>query len=426
MDKILIDEVLNDQKDYLERLRNRNLVTREEEKRVDLKSNLAQVVIGVRRSGKSTLCFQALEKAGVAYGYVNFDDERLAGVSALELNEVLAGVYRIYGDVEYLFFDEIQNAESWPLFVNRLLREGRRLVITGSNSKMLSHELASHLTGRHHKIELFPFSFADWCHIHQVSLPARSTLKKALLERAFHEYLRFGGFPELICEESEVGKKEYIDTLFHNILEQDVRKRFHVRNTPELVKLANLMLNEAPSIVVKEALKEACGIQSDSTVTRYISYLTQTYLISTLSKYSVKSRQRARGDKYYAIDVSFMDKREDAFAGANLGWRLETMVYLELRRRYTLHDLYYYKDENTECDFVVCLGNRPVAAYQVCYDLSNPKTRNRELRGCKAALTKLHCPEVHLLNMSQEEDIETPDGTIHLRSACEWMVEEKA
>ena len=420
LDKTVIDRVLSEQKDELAARRKRKWVSRREEERIHLSSPLAQVVIGVRRSGKSTLCFNTLEKARVKYGYVNFDDENFMNLEASMLNDVLEGVYRIYGNVDYLFFDEIQNAQGWPLFVNRLLRQGKHLLITGSNSKLLSHELSSHLTGRHHTIELFPFSFSDWCHFKGLDVTALSTLGKARLEVAFDEYLLQGGFPELLAVPD---KKEYINALFHNILEQDIRRRFKVRNAPELVKMSNLMLNEAPALVVKEALKESCGIQSEHTVARYISYLTQTYLVSLVSKYSVKSRQRARNDKYYAIDVAFMDRRQDAFAGANLGWRLETMVYLELRRRHQHQDIFYYKEAATECDFVVCEGNRPMAAYQVCYDLSDSKTRTREVRGCKAALSKLHCPTVYLITLKQHEDISTPNGTIQVRQAWEWLLE---
>ena len=193
-----IETALLGQQEELETLRNQTLVHRIEEEKIDLQSHLAQVVIGVRRSGKSTLCFNALEKSGVKYGYVNFDDERLEGLQREDLDKVLEVLYKVYGTVEHLFFDEIQNVEAWPLFVNRLLRQGLHIVLTGSNAKLLSGELATHLTGRHHRIELFPFSFVDWCHIHAVELAPLTTKRRGLLARAFDEYLHTGGFPELL------------------------------------------------------------------------------------------------------------------------------------------------------------------------------------------------------------------------------------
>ena len=125
-------------------------------------SSLAQVVIGVRRSGKSTLCTKFLLDNAVECAFVNFDDERLAALQTEDLNKLLEAIYIVYGDINAMFFDEIQNVESWPLFVNRLLRQRKRIFLTGSNSKLLSNELMTHLTGRHNKVELYPFSFAEF------------------------------------------------------------------------------------------------------------------------------------------------------------------------------------------------------------------------------------------------------------------------
>ena len=135
------------------------LTNREEASQLSLKSKLAQVVIGVRRSGKSTLCEKFLLENNVQCAYVNFDEERLADLKTEDLNKLLEAIYFVYGDVDYLFFDEIQNIAAWPLFVNRLLRQGKHLFLTGSNAKLLSNELMTHLTGRHNKVELYPYSF---------------------------------------------------------------------------------------------------------------------------------------------------------------------------------------------------------------------------------------------------------------------------
>ena len=151
-----IEKVLLEQQDELEVLEGEVLIHRPEEDLINLKSKLAQVVIGVRRSGKSTLCFNALRKAGVHYAYANFDDERLADLETEDLDNVLQTLYKIYGKFEYLFLDEIQNVDGWPLFVNRLLRQKIHILITGSNAKLLSSELASHLTGRPSRNGIIP------------------------------------------------------------------------------------------------------------------------------------------------------------------------------------------------------------------------------------------------------------------------------
>ena len=164
MDTQRLLQILLDQREELNYLVQDNYVERPEAKLFEFDSKLAQVVIGVRRSGKSTLCHMALIKRDVKYGYVNFDDDRLASLTVDELNDVLQTLYVIYGtEIKYLFFDEIQNVDGWHLFVNRLLRMGLHVFVTGSNAKLLSSELTTHLTGRYNEIRLYPFSFKEFC-----------------------------------------------------------------------------------------------------------------------------------------------------------------------------------------------------------------------------------------------------------------------
>lgn len=416
-----IEKVLLEQQDELEALEGEELIHRPEEELINLKSKLAQVVIGVRRSGKSTLCFNALNKAGVHYAYANFDDERLEELETKDLDNVLQTLYKIYGKFDYLFLDEIQNIDGWPLFVNRLLRQKIHILITGSNAKLLSSELATHLTGRHHKIELYPFSFKDWCSIKEVDYTRLTTKNKGLLSKAYEEYFHQGGFPELISGEET--PKEYISTLIDNIISQDIQKRYKIRNIDALKRLAHHILNETPTLIVKDTLQEIIGIKSERTLGNYLMYLNQTYLISTISKYSSRSRERARNEKSYAIDVAFMDKRENAFSGENLGWRLETIVYLELLRRKagTDSDIYYYQDRSAEADFVVCDGNKTLAVYQVCYDISNEKSRKREIKGCIAGAKTTKCHNIFLITDHESEIIEEDGYTIQVIPVWEWL-----
>lgn len=420
-----IEKVLLEQQDELEALDGEMLIHRPEEDLINLKSKLAQVVIGVRRSGKSTLCFNALRKAGVHYAYANFDDERLEELETKDLDNVLQTLYKIYGKFDYLFLDEIQNIDGWPLFVNRLLRQRIHIIITGSNAKLLSTELATHLTGRHHKIELFPFSFKDWCSIKDVEYTRLTTKNKGLLSKAYEEYFRQGGFPELIS--GEENPKEYISTLIDNIISQDIKKRYKIRNIDALKRLAHHILNETPTLIVKETLQNIIGIKSERTLGNYLMYLNQTYLISTISKYSSRSRERARNEKSYAIDVAFMDKRENAFSGENLGWRLETIVYLELLRRKagTENDIYYYQGRSAEADFVVCDGNKTLAVYQVSYDISNDKTRKREIKGCIAGAKATKCDNIFLITDHESEVIEEDGYSIQVVPIWEWLTREE-
>ena len=423
MDTRELERVLLDQKEELEALRNKSFCHRLEESQIDLNSNLAQVVIGVRRSGKSTLCFNALEKSKVRYAYVNLDDENLYGLTVKDMNDILQVLYSIYGNFTHLFLDEIQNIKGWHLFVNRMLRKGMHVLLTGSNSKLLSGELASHLTGRHHTIELLPFSFRDWCNYNGIATAPLTTKNMGILMGAFDKYLRQGGFPELLIERNHTS---YIDSLFHNIITQDIQKRFNVKYIDSLERLAGHLLNISPTIIVKDKLQEQFGFKSHHTLGNYLSYLAQTYLICKVSKYSTKSRERSVAEKAYAIDVAFMNKRENALAGENLGWRLETIVYLELRRRIRTEeeDIYYFDNGNTEADFIVCNGNKATGVYQVSYNIENPKTRRREVNGAITAAKTTKCSNVYILTDHQSETIVQNGIKIKAMPVWEWIVRE--
>ena len=421
MDIRELETALLDQKEELEALRNKSFCYREEERMINLESSLAQVVIGVRRSGKSTLCFNALERSKVSYAYVNFDDENLIDLSVKDMNNVLQVLYSIYGDFTHLFFDEIQNIEGWHLLVNRMLRKGIHVLLTGSNSKLLSGELASHLTGRHHTIELLPFSFKDWCSYNGIAMAPLTTKNKGLLMGAFDKYLHQGGFPELLVEPDHTN---YIESLFHDIITQDIRKRFKVKYIDSLERLARHLLNISPAVIVKDKLQKQFGFKSHHTLGNYLSYLTQTYLLCKVSKYSSKSKERSVAEKVYAIDVAFMNKRENAFAGDNLGWRLETVVYLELRRRIKTaeEDIYYFDNGNTEADFIVCSGSKVMGIYQVAYDIENPRTRRREINGAVAAAKHTKCSNVFILTDHHSETIVSNGIEIKAMPVWEWIV----
>lgn len=422
MDKRTIENILSDQREELEAKSAMSFCRRMEEAMVDLLSTQAQVVVGVRRSGKSTLCYNVLRRAGVSYAYVNFDDERLVGLRGDELNDVLEVLYKVYGNFTHLFIDEIQNIPEWYLFVNRLLRRGMHIVVTGSNAKLLSGELATHLTGRHHSIVLYPFSFGEYCDYRGVDTVGRSTKAVAFRRAAFDDYLRQGGFPEL---QSVRDGRGYVDTLVDNILKRDIEQRFKIAFKAAFEQMANHLLNIAPAVASDVSLCELFGFKSEHTARNYVDYLRQAYLLVEIRRYAHKSRVRLVGGKVYAVDVALMNKRANAFAGENLGWRLETMVCLELLRRAAAsgHDVYYYKDRSGECDFVVCRGREAVMAVQVSYDVENPKTLKRELAGLLLAARNTRCTNLLIVTDHRYDDIELHGYRIAVRPAYDWLVE---
>ena len=425
IDKRVVEGVLTEQKMELFNKSQMFRCRRKEEDLVNLNSNLAQVVIGVRRSGKSTLCFNVLHNSGVNYAYINFDDERLANITSDDLNDVLEILYKINKDFTHLFLDEAQNVDGWHLFVNRLLRQGMRIIITGSNAKLLSSELATHLTGRFNAIELYPFSFEEYCSYLDIDTKMITTKMEGIRRAAFDDYLMKGGFPELLIEKDN---KRYVSALVDNILKRDIQQRYNIRYFAAFEKMSNHLMNIAPTILSVTELTKLFGIKSSQTTNNYVKYLMQAYLLVGLSKYSTKSKLRVTDEKVYTIDVAIMDGRFQAFVGNNLGWRLETIIYLELLRRCSRNntDIYYYKKNSRakEVDFVVCKGNKIIQMYQVAYDISNPKTYKRKIEALVNASKETSCTELYLITDSMREKIDINDDIkINVIPAYQWLLD---
>ena len=393
---------------------------REEERQIDLKSHLAQVVIGVRRSGKSTMCRKVLREANVKAAYVNFDDERLAKTQTSDLNNILEALYIVYGDFQYLFLDEVQNIEGWPLFVNRLLRQKMHLIVTGSNAKLLSNELTTHLTGRHHKITLFPFSFEEYARMKQLDTQALTTKGQAAVKRELNTYLMNGGLPELLIEKDSQG---YIMALLEAIIKRDITLRFKVRYPEVLQRLATYLIDNFAQEYNATTIAELLGV-SDHTIDTYCGYLQEAFLLLALKKFSYKSRERIRDSKIYVIDNAFISNRTNTFSTENLGWRLENAIYIELLHRASKRfaDVFYYRDRTFEVDFMVAKDGVVEELYQVCYDMTNEKTRKREVNSLLQGATKFHSSNLTILTFDEQETITEGDYTIQVKSASQWLL----
>lgn len=395
--------------------------TRHEEAHLSLNSKLAQVVIGVRRSGKSTICVKYLREHNVNAAYVNLDDERLANIGTEDLNTLLEAMYVVYGsNVEYLFFDELQNADAWPLFINRLLRGHKHVFLTGSNAKLLSNELMTHMTGRHNAVSLYPFSFAEYCQITGVETTAVTTRQKAALLEALHAYLGQGGMPELL---NETDRRAYIVSLLNTIVRVDIAKRFHIRNSDALYKIAVYMCDNYGQEFVPKTVADLFGI-SPKTASQYFSYLKEAFLLIGVPKFSFKAQERIRNEKAYVVDVAFAEEHDGSFSLENLGWKLENAVCIELLRRHKRlgGEVFYYRDKSFECDFVVTHGGNVQQLIQVCYDISSPKTRSRELNGLVKAARKFNCHNLLLLTMNTKEQIEQDGELIQVIPAIDWLI----
>ena len=422
IDEKTILQVLAEQQEEIKSYKPQKWVTRKEESLFEFDTTMAQVVIGVRRSGKSTLCHKVLLERGVRYGYVNFDDDRLADLKTEDLNTVLSCVYQLYGtDVPYLVLDEIQNVDGWYLFVNRLLRTSLHIFVTGSNAKLLSGELATHLTGRYNEIHLYPFSFSEYCLYHQIDMQSITTKADAERKRAFMDYIHDGGFPEM---QGLRNKRAYVQSLIEAILRKDIKKRFNIRNIESLRKLAHHLINNACQEVNYDELSELLGI-ADKTVKKYVDYLSQAFLVQLLTRHSFKSKERIRNQKVYIVDTGLQGNRDNALMPENIGWRLENIVFIELLRRCAQDflDVYYHKPapRAKEIDFVVCDQDKAVELIQVAYEIDSPKAYDRETSSLVKASDALSCSHLTLIAFSQTRDVEIEGKTIHIISALEWL-----
>lgn len=426
MDERLILQVLADQREELKLNQNVPLCSRQEEKLFEWDSNMAQVVIGVRRSGKSTLCHMALRCRGVKYGYVNFDDDRLATLKVEDLNVVLSCIYQLYGtDVKYLFLDEVQDVEGWHLFVNRLLRQSMHVVLTGSNAKLLSGELATHLTGRYNEIRLFPFSYREYAKYSGIDMIDITTKAEAARKATLDKYLMEGGMPELMRIKNERTKRIYIEGLVETILRKDIAVRYKIRNIEGLRRLANHLINNTCQVIDYQFLAELTGIKSENTVRKYVGYLTQAYLVQKIQKFSYKSKERICNEKVYVVDTGFIANRENSLLSKNWGWRLENAVYTEIRRRYLsqAEDVYYYKEDarSKELDFVICRQGVAVELIQVAYSISDKDTYKREMEALVQVAKKLKCLHLSLITLDESREVVHDSMNVHIYNAAEWM-----
>lgn len=419
-----LERVLRDQRDELESTDYSLFVTRKEEKLMDLESPVAQIVIGVRRCGKSTLCQKVLKQSGVSFAYANFDDAVLASLKATEMNQLMEILYRIYGEFSHLFLDEVQNIDQWPLFVNRLLRQKIHLVLTGSNANLLSDDLSTHITGRYNEIRLYPFSFEDYCKAKKVDVSGLTTKAEGLRLHALDSFMMQGGLPETLAMKNQ---GMYVHSLLDAIINKDICKRYKIRYKKTLQQLANGLLDLFCQEISYPDLQEKYHLKSVHTAMNYVSYIEKSYLVRLVPRYSFKSIERQNSRKVYAIDMAFVTNHADALQTDSWGWRLENIVCIELLRRmeYATQELFYIRDSRSyEVDFAVVNQGHVAELVQVTYDFSNPtpKLYNREIGGLLKGAAATHCRNLTLVMMyGESRDIQEGEYVVHCVTASDWL-----
>lgn len=201
-------------------------------------------------------------------------------------------------------------------------------------------------------------------------------------------------------------------------------RRYKIAFPAQFERMTYYLLDVAPYVVSAPDIARLLDFKSNHTVRNYIKYLKEAYLMVGVQKYSTKSKQRTTGEKLYPIDVAFMNQRENALVGDNLGWRLETIVLLQLLRKCKNegYDIYYLRTRSGECDFIVCDGNRVLQCVQVSYDISSDKTRKREINGLLLAHRETKCTDLLLLTDHVYENLVEDGLDIKIRPVYEWCI----
>src|SRR4030042_189136 len=246
-----------------------------------LSTGLIKIITGPRRAGKSVMSLQLLKDENFAY--LNFDDDLL--LRNFDENAVIQSLNEVYSGYRYLFLDEIQNLIDWELWVNKLYRRGVNLIVTGSNAKLLSREMATSLTGRYVQIEVFPFSFAEVLRFHKVPLPGQQVItpqKLGNILNILNNYLLNGGFPEIVLNPFII--KNYLSPLFDSVLLKDIMRRYRVRQSQQLYDLSNYLLANYPNTYSYNQLRTDLNFNSVPTVQKFIGYLSEPYLFLNLTR----------------------------------------------------------------------------------------------------------------------------------------------
>ncbi len=395
-------------------------------------------VIGSRRAGKTYLILETIQQLlgrGVPKEniiYINFEDERLIDLKVSDLDTILQAYRELYPDTPlsetYIFFDEIQNVDGWEKFVRRIHDSiTKRVYITGSNSKMLSTEIATELRGRTLPYEVFPLSFREYLRFRDIpreqnDLYAPTVHAKVM--NTLEEYLLYGGFPEVIARERPLKTKtlqEYLNVMITN----DLVKRYEIKSLKSIQFFVRQLLNSiTKEFSVNKIYNSFKSLQlpiANSALYDYLEYAQTIYLAFVLNKYVYSDRLKEQTSKkiyaidsglYNAVNTSALDDR------AKL---LENAIFLQIYR--ITKEVSFYKDEYSECDFIICEQGKPKQAIQVCYSLESDDTRKREVRGLVRACKALGLTEGTIVTYQTSEATTVEDGVqVRIVPAPEYLL----
>jgi hypothetical protein len=379
-------------------------------------TNKALAVVGIRRSGKTSILMKLFKETENAV-FFPLDDDRIFPVTLDTLREIVKVSKEMYPDKKItFFFDEIQEIENFELVVKRLVeKEDYKVYLTGSSSKLLSKEIATQLRGRSLSVEVFPLSFKEYLDFRNVMLTDVLTEQEhAHILNNLENYLNYGGFPEIVLEEEnrEDILKNYLDMVVY----KDIIERYNVKNTDSLRLFLKFLINSNTKKVSINKLAnhfKSMGVSvSKNTLYEYLSHLNDSYVIFPLKKYAYSLKESSLSlMKSYVIDNGFI-KMYDFKNSSDIGKYLENAVFIELRRRglFENQELFYYEDDIGEVDFLVKQNEHVSKLINVCYSL-NFENYDREIKKLVKIGKKIKCTELYLVTFDLEKEI-TEDGIL--------------
>ena len=390
----------------------------------EFEKNGRYVLVGVRQAGKSYMLYKRARQMIIDgfsvenMVYINFDDERLIGMTADDFDLILQAYQSVYEGTPILFFDEIQNVEGWEHFARRLANRKYRVFITGSNAKMLGRDIQTVLGGRFIDAKISPYSFAEFIEVRGIMLQKEWQYGKqrADVQHAFTDYMKWGGFPELLLFKN---KRNWLNDLYEKILLGDIIQRNKVKNEMALrLTLKRLAENLMQPISYNRLanLIRSTGVSAAvSSISDYVRYAQEAFLLFSLENYTSKFVEKETVKKHYFIDNGLLS----IFLLNNDAALLENLCAIHLHQHYSEEQLYYY-NKNIEVDFYI---PEEKTAIQACYSLSDLKTAEREIN----ALAKLHSFEplqkAMIITRDEERAIKHESGLdIEVVPVWKWLL----
>lgn len=387
-------------------------------------------LIGVRRCGKTSILYHMINELCKTFSktkilFLNFEDERLE-LNSDELDLILQSYTELYPEQNlsecYLFFDEIQNVPNWEKFIRRVYDSTtKNIVITGSNSKLLSSEIATSLRGRTLSFEVFPLSFKEYLSFKNIEVDLYSSKHLAHIKNAQASFLKNGSFPETLFLD-EIYATKMLQEYFNVLLYKDLVERYSITNSIALkFFLKRIIGASTKQISINKIYNElkSNGIKiGKNTLYDFLEYVQNIYLALVLQKYDTSLVNKELGEKkIYSIDIGLNNATEFRFSD-NIGRALENAVFLELRRN--SNEIYYYKSLKSECDFVVSSQGKITKAIQVTYEMSDPDTKERETKGLVEACQNFALKDAIIVTYDSEDEFEVDGIKITLIPFYKW------